>query len=270
MGLKFAANVSMMFKELSSLPDRYHEAARRGFVAVECQFPYDTPLEELVQAKQESGVEQVLINSFQGKSHGDIGFAVQPSKHDEFQKSLELTIRYAKALNCKKVHIMAGVPQQGVPLADTEALYIRNLCHAAAMFQKEGIMGLIEPLCPQVRSDYFLQSYDKAVEYVKKVNSRNIRLMLDIFHLQMLHGNLSTNISKLAKYVGHVQISQAPTREEPSAPGEIDYRYILNLLSELGYKDFIGLEYAPSKKTPESLRWLKDWDYMEVDDSPIR
>lgn len=262
MGLKFAANVSMMFKELDNLPDRYTEAAKRGFTAVECQFPYDTPVEDIVRAKEAAGLEQVLINSFQGKSHGDIGFACQPNKQEDFRQSIEITIRYAKALNCKKVHIMAGVPQLGVATSDTEQLYIRNLCYAANEFQKEGIMGVIEPLCKQVRSDYYLQSYDKAIELVKKINSRNIRVMLDIFHLQMIHGNLTTYISQLARYVGHIQISQAPLRTEPSDVGEINYPYILDLLDELGYRDYIGLEYSPSGRTEDSLNWLKEWGYM--------
>ncbi|XP_022691443.1 putative hydroxypyruvate isomerase isoform X2 [Varroa jacobsoni] len=262
MGLKFAPNISLMFKELTNLPDRYEEAGRRGFRAVECQFPYDSNIEDLVRAKYSAGVEQVLINSFQGKGHGDAGFACQPNRQEDFKKSIELTIRYAKALNCKKVHIMAGVSQQGVTAPEMESMYIYNLCYAAEKLQGAGIMGLIEPLCAQVRDDYFLKSYDKALEYVKKVNSRHLRIMLDVFHLQMLHGNLSTKISQLARFVGHVQISQAPKRTEPSAPGEIDYHYVLELLNELGYRDYIGLEYCPSGKTVDSMRFLKDWGYM--------
>jgi len=262
MGLKFAANISMMFKELVQVPDRYLEAAKRGFTAVECQFPYDVPIEDMVRAKHEAGVEHVLINSYQGDNFGDVGLACHPSKHAEFKKSLELTIRYAKALNCKKVHIMAGALQPGFTLAEMEGAYIRNLCYAAEQFEKEGLMGVIEPLCKQVRETYFLQSYEKAVEYVRRINSRNIRILLDVFHLQMLHGNLSFNISSFARYVGHVQISQAPKRNEPSAPGEIDYQYVLDILEELGYRDYIGLEYTPSGRTADSLRFLKDWGYM--------
>ncbi|XP_003737517.1 putative hydroxypyruvate isomerase [Galendromus occidentalis] len=262
MGLKFAANISLMFKELANMTDRYGEAAWRGFAAVECQFPYDVPIEDMVRAKHDAGLEHVLINSFQGENYGDLGLACQPSKHAEFRKSLEISIRYAKALNCKKVHIMAGCPQAGYTSAETEAAYIKNLCYAASQFEKEGLMGLIEPLCKQTREDYFLQSYDKAVEYVRRINSRNIRIMLDVFHLQMLHGNLSANISSLARYVGHVQISQAPKRSEPGSPGEIDYLYVLDILDELGYRDYIGLEYVPSGRTEDSLKFLKDWGYM--------
>lgn len=262
MVLKFAPNISTMFKELANLPDRYMECASRGFTAVECQFPYDSPIEDLIAAKHDAGIDHVLINSFQGKGHGDIGFACRPSMYNEFKQSLELSIRYAKALNCKKIHIMAGARQPGYSFAESEAAYLKSLCYAGEQLEKEGLMGLIEPLCPQVRQDYFLQSYEKAFEYVKRINSHHIRLMLDVYHLQMLHGNLTANIATMARYVGHVQISQAPKRTEPSAPGEIEYRYVLELLEELGYRDYVGLEYVPSGRTKDSLHFLRDWGYM--------
>lgn len=261
MPVKLAANLSTMFKD-GSLADRYSTALQMGFKAVECQFPYDTPLEEIRSRKTSSGLEQVLINSYPGDlSKGELGFAAKPGCEGEFLRSLETTLNYAKALNCKKVHVMAGVTG-GHCDKSMEEIYVKNLRRAADMFEKEGIVGVIEPLCNQVKPGYFLNSYEKGAKYVAEINHKNMRLLLDVFHMQMLSGNLTNTIKEIFPLVGHVQVSQAPNRQEPSAPGEINYRYIFELIEELGYRDWIGLEYFPSGSTADSITWIKDYGYV--------
>ncbi|CAN8010484.1 unnamed protein product [Ixodes pacificus] len=261
MPVKLAANLSTMFKD-GSLADRYSAALQMGFKAVECQFPYDTPLEEIRSRKKSSGLEQVLINSYPGDlSKGELGFAAKPGCEGEFLRSLETTVNYAKALNCKKVHVMAGVTG-GHCDKSMEETYVKNLRRAADMFEKEDIVGVIEPLCKQVKPGYFLDSYEKGTRYVAEINHKNMRLLLDVFHMQMLSGNLTNTIREIFPLVGHVQVSQAPNRQEPSAPGEINYRYIFELIEELGYRDWIGLEYFPSGSTADSITWIKDYGYV--------
>lgn len=260
MPVKLAANLSTMFKD-GSLADRYSMAAQMGFKAVECQFPYDTPLEDIRRRKNSSGLEQILINSFPGDvSKGELGFAALPNCQDQFLRSLETTLEYAKALNCKKVHIMAGVTGRHQDKS-MEETYIKNLRKAAEMFEKENVVGVVEPLCKQVKLGYFLDSYEKGARYIAEVNHKNMRLLLDVFHMQMSSGNLTNTIREIFPLVGHIQVSQAPTRQEPSAPGEINYRYIFRLIEELGYKDWIGLEYFPSGSAADSITWVKDYGY---------
>ncbi|XP_042145393.1 LOW QUALITY PROTEIN: phospholipase A1 member A [Ixodes scapularis] len=261
MPVKLAANLSTMFKD-GSLADRYSTALQMGFKAVECQFPYDTPLEEIRSRKKSSGLEQVLINSYPGDlSKGELGFAAKPGCEGEFLRSLETTLNYAKALNCNKVHVMAGVTG-GHCDKSMEETYVKNLRKAADMFEKEDIVGVIEPLCKQVKPGYFLDNYEKGAKYVAEINHKNMRLLLDVFHMQMLSGNLTNTIREIFPLVGHVQVSQAPNRQEPSAPGEINYRYIFELIEELGYRDWIGLEYFPSGSTADSITWIKDYGYV--------
>lgn len=259
MPLKLAANISTMFKD-GDISSRYELARELGFKAVECQFPYDVPMEKLRSRKLDCNVEHVLINSYPGKlSTGELGFAAKPGCEAEFLSSLETTIKYAKALDCKKVHVMAGVMSKDRDKA-MEETYIKNLQKAAEMLEKENIIGVIEPLCKQVKPYYFLDSYKEGARFVAQVNHSNMRLLLDVFHLQMLSGNLTNTIRELFPLVGHIQISQAPSRCEPSAPGEINYPYILNLIDELGYADWIGLEYFPSGSALDSIRWITDYN----------
>ncbi|XP_077549864.1 hydroxypyruvate isomerase-like protein Gip isoform X1 [Haemaphysalis longicornis] len=260
MPLKFAANISTMFTN-TPLPTRYRLAQSCGFKAVECQFPYDVGVDAIRNEKVSSGLEQVLINTFPGDlPKGELGFAAKAGCELQFLRSLETTIRYAKALDCRKVHVMAGVtgPERDHIMEET---YLTNLMKAADRLAEEGIVGVIEPLCKEAKPGYFLNSYEQAARYVTQLNHKNMRLLLDVFHLQMTSGNLSNTIKNVYPLIGHVQISQAPHRDEPSAPGEINYRYILQLIEELGYTDWIGLEYTPSGPGGDGISWIKDYGY---------
>lgn len=260
MPLKFAANISTMYLK-KPLLKRYWACRDEGFKAVECQFPYEQSAEEIGIDRADSGLEHVLINSYPGDlTKGELGFAAKPGCESQFLSSLDTSVKYAKALNCKKIHIMAGItgPEKDAAM---ETVYGKNLMRAAHLLEKEGIVGVIEPLCKQAKQGYFLDSYEEAVRYIKQINHKNIRLLLDVFHLQMTSGNLTNNITNLLPLVGHIQISQAPHRNEPGAPGEINYRYILQLIDKLGYTDWIGLEFTPLGADGEGLYWIKDYGY---------
>jgi len=96
MPLRFCANLSFLYPEVSNILLRYDAARKAGFQAVECAFLYDHPVEEVVKAKTAAKVEQVLINSDPGTS---FGYAGLPGQKKQFENSLELTIKYAKALD---------------------------------------------------------------------------------------------------------------------------------------------------------------------------
>ena len=93
---------------------------------------------------------------------------------------------------------------------------------------------------------------------VKELDSPNLRLQLDIFHLQFLKGDLTNNIKKYLPFTGHIQIAQVPDRHEPNSSGEINYKYVFKVLQELGYDGWIGLEYFPIGDTVPGLDWVKE------------
>ncbi|XP_053630626.1 putative hydroxypyruvate isomerase isoform X2 [Cherax quadricarinatus] len=233
--MKVAANLSFMFVEAGGLVGRYRAAREAGFLAVECAFPYTVPQEDIAAVLKEQGLKQVLINSDPGDTQaGELGFAAAPGKETRFRDSLEKSISYAKALGCSKLHIMSGrrceTYDESAHIATLEA----NLRYAVSRLAQESITGLIEPINPISIPGYFLNNYDTAVSLIEKINSPNLRLQLDIFHLQMICGNVANNITKLMPLTGHVQVAQAPHRHEPSCPGELDYVFIFNKLREAG------------------------------------
>ncbi|PSN55402.1 putative hydroxypyruvate isomerase [Blattella germanica] len=261
MPLKFCANLTFMFQETSNLLERYALAKRAGFSAVECAFPYDYQVEEVVKAKQEAGVEQILINTFVGDvTKGQLGFAAIPGSEDQFKASIERAIQYAKALGCPRIHVMSGAVKKVEDANDAE--YLKNMKYAASLFEKHKIVGLIEPINPYSVPNYYMNSFDKGLQVVKEVNSPNLKLMLDIFHLQQISGNLTRKITELLPYVGHIQIAQVPDRNEPNTKGEIEYKYIFSLLEKLKYDGWIGLEYKPLTQTKQGLKWLEEFGFV--------
>lgn len=254
MNLKFCANLSFMYQEVENVLDRYSLASKSGFSAVECAFPYSDSLERVVQAKINSNVQIILINAPRGETN-ELGFAAISNMENRFLSSIDLAVCYAQALNCFKIHVMAGIVDQ--PTEANHEAYIKNLTNAARIFETKGIIGLIEPINKYSAPGYYLNSYERAIDVLNKINSPNLKLQLDIFHLQQIKGDLTNNIKSLLPYVGHIQLAQVPKRHEPNILGEINYNYIFQLLEELNYNEWIGLEYNPKDDTDKGLSWLR-------------
>ncbi|XP_006620538.1 putative hydroxypyruvate isomerase [Apis dorsata] len=260
MNLKFASNLSFMFIEAPSIIDRYKLAKEAGFKAVESGFPFGFSIEDVSKAKKNADIEQVLINVFTGDvSKGELGFAAIPGEEENFKKSIDLTIEYANALNCKRIHVMSGKVNQITSINDD--IYIKNLLYAVEKFQKEGIIALIEPINNITVPNYYMNSFQKGLDVIKKINKSNLKLQLDIFHLQHICGNITKNIKELLPYIGHIQIAQVPDRHEPDTSGEIDYKYVLSLLEREGYNEYIGLEYYPMSSSINGLNWIQRYGY---------
>ncbi|KAM9357630.1 putative hydroxypyruvate isomerase [Symphorus nematophorus] len=263
--LKFCANLSWLFTELPDFSQRMFAAASAGFQAVEAAWLYDTDLQELQRAREATGVTVVLINTPPGDvGAGDLGLGAVPGREAEFRQGLDLAVQYARALDCRRIHLMAGrVPvgsNRTAVAKEMEAIFVQNLNYAADVLSKEGITGLIEPINTRITDPrYFLDSPHQAAEILEKVGKPNIKLQMDVFHWQIMDGNLTQNINKYFPMIGHVQIAQVPGRNEPDSAGELNYSYLFNTLEKLGYQGYIGCEYKPLRATKDGLGWFKDY-----------
>lgn len=261
MSLKFCANLSFMFQETPSLLERYALAKAAGFRGVECARPYEVPIEDIVAAKTKAGVEQILINVPPGDlKKGENGMAAIPGRETEFSDNFNLAVKYAKALNCKRIHITSGIVEN--PKDVHVQTYLKNIKQAASILEKEGLLGVIEPINNITVPNYFMNSFENGLDVVKSVNSPNLKLQLDIFHLQHICGNLTHSIKHYLPYVGHIQIAQVPDRNEPNTPGEINYPYVFSLLQQLSYDGWIGLEYKPAQDTKGGLKWIQEYGFQ--------
>ncbi|XP_026851727.2 putative hydroxypyruvate isomerase [Electrophorus electricus] len=265
MSLRFCANISWLFAELPEFPRRLQAAASAGFRAVEAAWLYDTDPGDLRRVKEQAGLEIALINTPPGDlKHGELGLGAVPGRELEFRQGLTQAIHYAKALDCKRIHLMAGrVPagaQRAAVAMEMEATFVQNLRHAADMLAKEGILGLIEPINTRITDpQYFLNSPHQAAAILQKVDRPNIKLQLDVYHWQIMDGNLTMNIQKYFPLIGHVQVAQVPGRHEPDSAGEVSFPYLFSLLEELGYDGYVGCEYKPLGSTEAGLGWVREY-----------
>ncbi|NTF45421.1 hydroxypyruvate isomerase family protein [Rhizobium rhizogenes] len=250
--LRFSANLGFLWQELS-LPDAIRAAKAASFDAVECHYPYDTPVEAVRQALAETGLSMLGLNTSRGNVQaGDNGLAALPGREAEARRAIDQAIDYAAAIGAQNVHVMAGKSRG----EEARATFIANLRHACGRASEVGITVLIEPLNSRDAPGYFLQTTDQALDIISAVGSGNIKLMFDCYHIQIMQGDLTHRLEALLGTIGHLQIASVPDRREPDH-GEIDYRHIFRFIEKLGYDRPIGAEYRPAATTEAGLGWLQ-------------
>jgi hydroxypyruvate isomerase len=250
---RFAANLSMMFGEYEFL-DRFAQAAQAGFDAVEFLFPYDYPAETIAEKLQSNGLKQVLFNLPPGDwAAGDRGLAALPERRDEFHRSVKLALDYARIIGVPNLHMMAGIADRQDAAA--RAAYRDALRHAADAAGEAGINLLIEPINSRDMPGYFLNDFNFAAQMIEDLDHANVRLQFDIYHRQILHGDVLIGLEALMPVIGHVQIASVPKRNEPGT-GELDDFRIFAALDALGYAGHVGCEYRPANGTLAGLGWF--------------
>lgn len=251
---KFAANLSMMFGEQPFL-DRIQAAADAGFPAVEYLFPYEYPAEEISQRLSSAGLRQALFNMPPGDwAAGDRGLASLPARQYEFNAALKTAIFYAKVIGTPLLHMMAGNSDSGDPLAI--AAFRDNLRRAADATGEIGVGLVIEPINRRDMPHYFLNDFDRALDLIGAIDQPHVQLQFDVYHRQILHGDVVMALRRMAPHIGHIQIAAVPTRHEPLT-GELDDRRIFAEIDAIGYQGYVGCEYRPATTTENGLGWLK-------------
>ena len=254
--IRFAANLSMLFTEVSFL-DRFKEAKGCGFEGVEFLFPYDYSKVQLREKLEESELTQVLFNLPPGDwEKGERGIAALPGRESEFQHSVELALEYAEHLGCKRLHVMSGVCPEGEQIEQCFEVYLGNLAYACGQASSAGITLLIEPINTRAFPGYLLSHQAQARKVIDHLAQPNLKLQMDLYHAQIMEGDLTTLIRHQMDYVGHIQIAGVPDRFEPSG-GEVDYNWIFSELSQSSYDGWIGCEYNPKVETKAGLGWLE-------------
>jgi 2-dehydrotetronate isomerase len=252
----FAANLSMMFNEVPFL-DRFDAAADAGFRAVEFLFPYEHPPEEIGERLRRNDLTQALFNLPPGNwNAGEKGLAALPDRFGDLQQSLETALPYAQATGVKRLHLMAGIAKRSDP--DAAAAFRRSLVWTAEFLMPHGLDVVIEPINPRNVPGYFLNDFGFARDLIRELQIPNLKLQFDIYHCQIIHGDVTTRLREMMPITGHVQIASVPSRNEPDDE-ELNYPFLFGELDRLGYSGFIGCEYNPRGKTTDGLGWFKPY-----------
>lgn len=253
---RFAANLTMMFNEYPFL-DRFSAAADAGFDAVEYLFPYEHPVDEIAKRLSANGLTQALFNMPPGDwAKGERGLAAIPGREQEFQSGVAKALDYAKATGVKRLHMMAGLAS----LNDQSALqtYRRNIEYAADALAKHNLDLLLEPINSRNMPGYALNSFDFAASLIQEFSIPNLKLQFDIYHCQIIHGDVTMRLRALLPVTGHVQIASVPSRNEPDNE-ELNYSFLFAELDRLTYTGFVGCEYNPRGNTVAGLSWFAPW-----------
>lgn len=263
---RFAANLTMMFNEVPFL-DRFKAAADAGFKAVEFLFPYDFPPEDVANRAEKAGVEIVLFNMPAGNwAAGERGIGGLPGREQEFRDGVEKALLYAQHLGVSRLHAMAGVAPAGADLGACRATLIANLRYAAEQLGKRNITLLLEAINTRDIPGFIVSTQKSSADVCAAVGAPNLKMQMDIYHMQIMEGDLAMCLKRYARECGHIQIAGCPERNEPDT-GEIRYEYLFRVLDEIGYAGWLGCEYRPAGKTADGLKWfqatLQDRDRIE-------
>ena len=256
--MRFCVNVSILFKEVSFL-ERFGMARRAGFSAVEFWWPLGEDLAEVEAAVEEANLEVALFNFYAGDMPaGERGVLSDPARQEGFRENVPVALELAQRIGCSRLNALVGQEIPGMSREEQLDLARENVGWAAGLAAEYGVEVLVEPVNTFENGPYLLYRTDEGARFVQSVGKANVRLQLDLYHMQRMEGNLSVTLRRYIEEIAHVQVADSPGRGEPGT-GEIHYPYVLGVLEELGYDGYVGLEYNPTTgRTQESLAWIPE------------
>jgi hydroxypyruvate isomerase len=163
-------------------------------------------------------------------------------------------IDYAHALDCPRLNCLVGIPPAGVSPQLARETLIENLRFAAAACGKAGIQLLIEPLNTRDTPGFLISTTRAALQLIAAVGADQLKLQYDVYHAQVMEGDLAHTLEAHLPLIGHIQIADNPGRHEPGT-GEINFPFLFRHLDAIGYTGWVGCEYKPRGATMDSLGW---------------
>lgn len=253
---RFSANLSFLYQELPFL-ERFAAAARSGFSGVEFHFPYEWPVHEVARAARAAGVEVVLFNFPAGDwAGGERGLGCLPGREAEFRAGVAQALEYARMLGCRQLNCLAGIAPQGAAEGELTEVMVANLRHAADAAAPHGIRVLAEPLNTWDTPGFFLARTAQTAALIETVARDNAFIQYDIYHAQVMEGDLARTLARHLPRIGHIQFADNPGRGEPGS-GEINFPWLFAEIDRLGYTGWVGAEYRPrGADTQSGLAWL--------------
>jgi len=250
--------IEPLFPDLS-LAERAEKAADAGFDAIEFWFydmGGDRGIDALAEVCRKRGVaiNDIVVNSPDGSIGGAL---VSPDDRPKYLDRVRETIGVARGLGCSKLITCTGNTLPGVPLEAQRKSVIDSLTAASEIAAGAGMTLVVEALNSLVDHEgYFLDSPDEAASIVREVGRPNVKYLYDVYHMQIMCGNVIATIERDIDVIGHFHSAGVPGRHELS-DGELNYPNILKAIDALDYDGCFGLEYWPLGDHEESLRAMR-------------
>ncbi|WEX08726.1 TIM barrel protein [Chelativorans sp. AA-79] len=248
--IRLSANLGFLWSDLP-LPDAIRRAKAAGFDAVECHWPYDTDPDGVKAALEETGLPMLGLNTSKGGA-GEFGLSALAGREGEARAAIRDAVEYAAAIEARAVHVMAGLARGD----GAAAIFAENLAYACELGAPHGITIFIEPLNARDVPGYLVGTVEEAAAIVERVGRRELKVMFDCYHQQIMGGDLLHRFRRHRGLIGHVQFAAVPSRAEPDE-GEVAFDRLLPAIAAEGYDGFFGAEYRPRAATDAGLGWLK-------------
>ncbi|MDX5335275.1 MAG: hydroxypyruvate isomerase [Marinobacter sp.] len=254
---RFVANLSMLFTEVPFL-ERFARARAAGFTAVEYLFPYDWPAEQLAEQLREQGLTQVLFNLPPGDwQAGERGIACLPDRVEEFRAGVDQGIAYARVLGNRQLNCLAGLKPADLDGQIAWETLVANVQYAADRFAEAGLTLCLEAINSRVdMPGFMLDTTGKVMALIEELDADNVRLQYDVYHMQIMEGDVIRTMECLLPWIGHIQFADNPGRHEPGT-GEINFSNVFAALDQMGYQGWLSAEYRPSLVTEDTLSWFR-------------
>ncbi|MFB6720521.1 hydroxypyruvate isomerase family protein [Kribbella sp. NPDC056345] len=257
--LRHTVNCSLLFTELPLL-ERPAAARQAGFGAVEFWWPFveavppDRQVDAFVTAITDAGVQLTGLNFFAGDMPGgDRGLVSWPKRAGEFRDNVDVTVGIGERLGTAGFNALYGNRLEDVSAQEQDELAVENLALAARAAARIGATVLVEPVSGADR--YPLKTAADALAVLDRVDVPNLGLLADLYHLAVNGDDVERVIAEHTSRIAHVQIADAPGRNEPGS-GTLPLDQQLTALEAQGYAGWVGLEYKPSTSTDECFGWL--------------
>lgn len=257
--LPFEVNCSILFTELP-LHERPEAAKRAGFEGVEFWWPFsqavpsDKDIDAFVAAIENAGVQLIGLNFFAGDMPGgDRGLVSWPARAAEFRDNIDVTIGIGERLGCKAFNALYGNRVDGSSAEEQDELGAENLRLAARAAARIGGTVLVEPVSGAPA--YPLLTAADALAVIDRAGEANVGFLADLYHLAVNGDDVDKVIANHTDRISHVQIADAPGRNEPGT-GSLPLLRQLADLQSAGYDGWVGLEYKPSGASADSFGWI--------------
>jgi hydroxypyruvate isomerase len=252
--MKTSVCIEMLFTEYPFL-ERFEKAAAAGFDAVEFWNWDNKDMPAAKEAAKQAGIE---IATFQSNMGGTL---IHPDQRETTVAGIEKSLAKAQEMGVKALFLLTdelgedrSVRFQYPELSD-EMKYesvLAGLKELAELAEKAGVTLMLEPLNIHVdHAGYFLHGSDTGAELVRAVGSPNIRLLFDIYHMQVMEGNLIASLKKNMDVIGHIHVADVPGRNQPGT-GEINYKNVFKAIEASGYQGYVGLEFEPTVSSEQA------------------
>ena len=248
--IKFSMCLETVFAE-TGFYERFQPVKDLGLDAAEFWEPEKYDAKKIGAVSAKSGLPVLSHCIFDARN------TTLNSEWERLEANIKKTVEFGEEAGCGNFIGLAG---NVTNKADSQKMIItENLKRAAEICEKKGVNLFVEALnSVEDHLGYYLDSSYIGFEIIKTVNSPRVKLLYDIYHMQLMEGNIVNNLINNVKLVGHIHSAGVPGRKEPHT-GELNYPFVVEKLAGAGYAGHFGFEYFPSYGSRESIRDVMDY-----------